>query len=208
MDKIWYACYGSNLLDARFNCYIEGGQPEGATRVYDGCRDKTLPEKSEPVEMHHELYFAKSATTWNGGGVCFIKPEEDPETTSFGKRYLITRDQFVELVKQEIDFKGSLDLDFDKAKAEGGLLFKEEAWYGQLLYLGEKEGCPIFTFTNARYLKDEINPPDNAYLSTFIKGLKKSYGFSNRSIEQYLSQLKGVKGSHVQGKLKALIESL
>jgi hypothetical protein len=26
-DQIWYACYGSNILQERFLCYIQGGDP-------------------------------------------------------------------------------------------------------------------------------------------------------------------------------------
>jgi|AntDeeMinimDraft_5_1070356.scaffolds.fasta_scaffold00293_13 hypothetical protein len=200
-SKIWYACYGSNLLDARFHCYIEGGQPEGSTRLYDGCSDKTLPEKSEPIKINHELYFAKSAGTWNGGGVCFVKPQPNPEKTTLGKRYLITRGQFTELVKQEIDFQGPLEIDFEKARENGSLLFKKEAWYGQLLYLSEKEACPIFTFTNADYLQNEINPPDIAYISTIIKGLKATYSLSPKEIKTYLSEIIGVKGYNLENEL-------
>ncbi|MCS3557615.1 hypothetical protein EDF66_12920 [Sphingobacterium sp. JUb20] len=29
-DKVWYACYGSNLLEEHFLCCIKGGQPAGA----------------------------------------------------------------------------------------------------------------------------------------------------------------------------------
>lgn len=40
-DKVWYACYGSNLLEEHFLCYILGGQPAGVKTVYGGCNDKT-----------------------------------------------------------------------------------------------------------------------------------------------------------------------
>ena len=40
-DQIWYACYGSSILEERFLCYIQGGQPNGTRTIYDGCRDKT-----------------------------------------------------------------------------------------------------------------------------------------------------------------------
>lgn len=33
-DKVWDACYSSNLLQERFLCYIKGGQPEGAKKLY------------------------------------------------------------------------------------------------------------------------------------------------------------------------------
>lgn len=204
-EKVWYACYGSNLLEARFHCYIEGGQPQGATRIYTGCRDKTLPTESKPIQLDHELYFAKSSKTWNGGGVAFVKPERDVSKTTYGKRYLITRDQFTELVKQEIGFEGPLQLDLEKAKENGGLLFDKDAWYGQLLYLGDEAGCPIFSFTNHQTLSDEINPPDEAYLSTIIKGLKSCYALSPEEVQDYFSETLGIKGFSVETDLKNLL---
>ncbi|MBL0236650.1 MAG: hypothetical protein IPQ02_08595 [Saprospiraceae bacterium] len=38
LDYIWYASYGSNLLEERFQCYIKGGMPKGSTKTYLGCR--------------------------------------------------------------------------------------------------------------------------------------------------------------------------
>lgn len=46
-DKIWYACYSSNILEERFICYIKGGQPKGVQTKYEGCTDKTLPTDNE-----------------------------------------------------------------------------------------------------------------------------------------------------------------
>ncbi|MGX1752144.1 hypothetical protein [Sphingobacterium sp. NPDC055346] len=58
-DKVWYACYGSNLLKDRFYCYIQGGQPAGANTIYEGCTDKSLPIDEENIIINAELYFAK-----------------------------------------------------------------------------------------------------------------------------------------------------
>lgn len=106
--KIWYASYGSNLLAKRFSCYIAGGTPPGAQKKYVGCTDKKMPEASKPLTINHELYFARRSKTWHGGGVAFIKPTADPEAKTFGKMYLITAEQFTEVVKQEIRLEGDL----------------------------------------------------------------------------------------------------
>jgi hypothetical protein len=60
---VWYASYGSNILESRFHCYILGGQPKGAkkTNPGPGCTDKTLPIAKEEVTINSELYFAKNA---------------------------------------------------------------------------------------------------------------------------------------------------
>lgn len=36
--KVWYACYGSKLLQERFLCYIMGEQPAGAKMGLDDIR--------------------------------------------------------------------------------------------------------------------------------------------------------------------------
>ncbi|WP_418360254.1 hypothetical protein [Sphingobacterium detergens] len=71
-EKVWYACYSSNLLQERFLCYIKGGQPAGANTSYNGCDDKKLPIDSERMYIPTELYFANVSKNWNGG-IAFIR---------------------------------------------------------------------------------------------------------------------------------------
>ena len=46
-DKVWYACYGSNLCAERFMYYIVGGHCPFNDKDYDGCRDKTMWTESK-----------------------------------------------------------------------------------------------------------------------------------------------------------------
>jgi hypothetical protein len=186
VDKVWYASYGSNLLEKRFSCYIAGGTPEGAQREYEGCTDRTLPQESKPIIINAELYFARQSKTWHGGGVAFIKPTESPDVKTLGRMYLITAEQFSEVVKQEIRLKEDLILDLEELEEKGSLLLNEESWYNKLLFLGREDGYPIFTFTNKDYLKDEINPPHETYFKTISAGLKETYGMTDVEIEGYL----------------------
>src|SRR5699024_2214338 len=174
-NKIWYVCYGSNILASRFYCYIRGGQPEGTFRRYTGCRNKSLPLKSKPVGIPYQLYFAKSSKTWNGGGVAFIHPRKKPSFATLGKAFLISRQQFVDLVKQEIDSTENLFLDFEKTRRDGRLLYRPEAWYSELLFLGEFDGYPQFTFTSHQFLSEELAAPDVSYLSKITRGIKNTY---------------------------------
>jgi hypothetical protein len=96
---VWYAGYGSNLLRARFDCYINGGTPAGSTRTYTGCRDKTPPRADRQVKLPHQLYFADRSEAW-GGAVAFISPTPSNATT-FARMYLITYGQFNDVVRQE-----------------------------------------------------------------------------------------------------------
>lgn len=186
VQKVWYASYGSNLLKKRFSCYIAGGTPEGAQREYAGCTDKNLPEASKPITINAELYFARQSKTWHGGGVAFIKPTEDPDMNTLGRMYLITAEQFSEVVKQEIRLKEDLVIDLEELAAKGSLLLNERSWYNKLLFLGRENGYPIFTFTNKDYLKDEINPPHETYHSTIAAGLRETYGMTDLEIKEYL----------------------
>lgn len=205
--KVWYACYGSNLLKERFSCYIGGGRPANAKRVYPGCTNKTLPEKSKGITINGELYYAKSSKTWSGGGAGFIKSDFDKNIRTLGRMYLITQQQFVDLVQQEIKFEGDFDIDLQQVIKNRSLDMKNNSWYGKIIYLGEDEDCPIFTFTNEDYLKDEINPPHQFYLKIIIDGLKETYQMSDNEIEAYLKNKEGIKGAPIEDKLPELIKS-
>jgi len=188
-SKIWYASYGSNLLEERFHCYIRGGQPNGSSKMYSGCTNKSLPTDNKPISIHHELYFANKSKSWNGSGVGFIKTEFDESKITLGRMYLITIEQFIEVVKQENNIDGDIAIDFNHAQKFGSVVFKDKSWYGNLLYLGQDVGYPIFTFTHQRNLTDKLNPPNSEYLSMIIRGLKETYNMSDLEIQTYLSQL-------------------
>ncbi|PKD20727.1 hypothetical protein APR41_13735 [Salegentibacter salinarum] len=205
--KVWYACYGSNLLKERFSCYIGGGQPANAKRVYPGCSNKTLPEKSKGVTIHGKLYFAKSSKTWSGGGAGFIQSDFHKDIKTLGRMYLITRQQFIDLVQQEIKFEGDFNIDLETVIKNRSLDMKNNSWYGKIIYLGEDENCPIFTFTNEDYLKEEINPPHEFYLKIIIEGLKETYKMNDAEIKSYLKNKEGIKGFPIEDKIPQLIKS-
>ncbi|MEX2594659.1 MAG: hypothetical protein WD426_17950 [Anditalea sp.] len=192
---VWYACYGSNLLKSRFLCYIGGGTPVGSERTYLGCTDTTLPKADKKITINRELYFAKKSKTWSGGGVGFIKPEFDESINTLGRMYLITRDQFIELVKQEIRLVGDLMIDFENIVKAGSLVIRDKVWYGRLISLGSEDGYPIFTFTNEIFLGNDINPPNDYYLKIMVEGLKESYGMSQMEIEEYLKTKIGIRNT-------------
>ncbi len=189
---IWYASYGSNISTERFMCYIQGGKPAGATRTYQGCKDQSPPLDQKPIKILHELYFAKSAEVWNGGGVCFINPEKNENADTLGNMYLITRQQFMEVVQQENSTNESIKIEFEKAQKEKSIVVKENSWYGNLLYLGEQNNAPIFTFTNENYLSGEINPPNQHYLKTIMKGLIAAHQLNESQLQDYFLSKKGI----------------
>jgi hypothetical protein len=185
-------------------CYIKGGKPAGATKTYKGCDDKTPPLAQKAMKIQHELYFAKSASVWSGGGVCFIHPDKSEKEETLGKMYLITRQQFLDVVQQENSAEDSIEIDFQKARHEKSLLVSENSWYGKLLFLGEKEDAPILTFTNENFLAKEINAPNHHYLATIMKGLIETHLLNQLQLESYFLAKKGIDKGIMEAAIKTL----
>ena len=207
INEVWYACYGSNIREERFMCYISGGTPPGALKNFEGCSDKSKPKASGTIEIPYQMYFAKESPTWNGGGICFLKPEKDEKVNTLGRRYLISSGQFIDLVRQELKFDGTIEIDFEHLTREGFFNCMTDGRYGLLLYLGEIEGKPVVTFTSEIYLEKEINRPDKAYLSTIIRGLKEVYDLSNEELFNYFIKKTGVSSSFSPEELKKIIRA-
>ena len=138
-----------------------------------GCTDKADPALDLPIRIPHELYFAREESGWGKGGVAFLRPTADSTHETFGRMYLITREQFLEVVAQENDapFKRIVD-------ALGSVEFKPNGrhdlgfgWYDRVLCLGETEGIPVVTFTSKDDLSEQPTRPSVEYLTTILRGL-------------------------------------
>ena len=203
MDYVWYASYGSNLSRERFMCYIQGGKPPGSTRDEIGCTDKTPPKDDRPIKIRHSLYFSESAEHWQNKGVGFINRDEDAneENATFGRMYLITAEQFIEVVRQE-NRDININIDLKVAKREKSYSFKE-VWYGNLIYLDDMEGIPVFSFTTYKE-KGDFRAPSAEYLRVITSGLKETYNFSKEQIADYLMKKDGIKGNFSREELIGL----
>ncbi|WP_373059634.1 hypothetical protein [Zunongwangia sp. H14] len=202
---VWYACYGSNIQEKRFLCYIEGGTPAGAIRNFAGCSNRAAPRENHPVTINREMYFAKEAITWNGGGIGFLKPEEDSESKTLGRQYLITSGQFIDLVKQELKLEGDLVIDFTELEEKGSYICSPGGRYGKLICLGHRDNKPIFTFTSEHFLAEEINAPNKAYLATIISGLREVYELSDAEMVEYFKNKEGIKNTPLEAKLPEIV---
>ena len=201
---VWYASYVSNLCRERFLCYIRGGKPKGSNKNYTGCSDKTLPITDEEIMIKSGLYFARSSKTWSGGGVGFLKNHFSVGSQSFGRMYLITHDQFIDVVKQETG-RSNLSIDFDLAVESGDYVFIEKSWYGRIVYLGVRNEYPIFTFTSEA--DQEANPPDGEYLKMIMEGVRELYDFSSEEIADYFLDCDGISGQYTKEQLIELCNS-
>jgi hypothetical protein len=203
-EYVWYASYGSNLLKERFLCYITGGRPEGSLDTEPGCRDNSLPKDDRKILIPHQLFFAKEAARWGNGGVAFIgKKSKDEET--LGRMYLITKEQFVDVVSQE-NQNIDVTLDLAKVKQDKNHPFGD-SWYGNVVYLGDEEGYPIFTFT-ANWDNEVVDykSPSKEYLGTIIRGLLQTYGMDEMKLVNYLLDKEGIAINYNREKLSELIQ--
>ena len=153
---------------ARFDIYLRGGTPEGATHHYPGCRDLSAPLDDRALEIDMQLCFGGSSRTW-GGGVAFVRPGG----TAKARAYLITDEQFADVIAQENWLEpGSIGID-------GG-----DYMYGVIPELGELDGHPVRTITQAP--DTPLNPPSAAYVKHIVDGLREAHGMSDEAIEAYL----------------------
>ncbi len=190
---VWYASYGSNINRERFLCYIKGGRPKGSTETEVGCKDPSSPIDEGIFTIPYPLYFAKEARRWDSKGVAFIDGSPNERAATYSKKYLITSEQFKDVLKQENNAM-KIDIDLQEVKESGSMIFREKAWYGRILYLGDDD-YPIFTFT-APWDIDTVafNKPSSEYLDTIISGLREYY--SKEEIIQYLENKPGIKENY------------
>lgn len=221
-EMVWYVCYGSNLLEERFLCYIKGGVIPGNTRSERGAKDTTLPVRSEKCIIDHELFFSTPVKKWFDSGVAYINPRKadegmeqeciklcgtelgmeqkaDPEMfriirnnhVTLGRRYLITLEQFLDVVRQEnaLPADCEISIDFDLLTSEGSQVVLADKYYGRLLYLGDAEGYPMYSFTCIPNMEEmEKAPLFGPYYDVIAKGLKETFQMSDEEIAEYLKR--------------------
>ncbi len=191
-DLVWYACYGSNLCYERFVCYLEGGKAPGAQRKQKGARDASEPSDERAVFINHQLYFSQHSINWQKGGVAFLDPRRDESINTWGRVYLITREQFEDVFRQENN-KPDLAIDWEALLADGKQTVGE-GWYNHIIKTGELEEHPILTFTNATNMNERgINPPSDNYLQCIIDGLRETYNIGKDGVKKYFRDVRGVK---------------
>jgi hypothetical protein len=188
---IWYAGYGSNLCAERFRCYIASGIPPGRTDPSRGARDRSLPRRDRPLDIPHPLYFTGTAGSW-GGSPCFVDTRPSPDGPTRGRAYLITREQFEDVVAQENGRATSpIALDLTGLTA-GESVRLGPGRYETLLYLGSIEGLPVVTITSPLPMTDtEPGAPSPTYLKVMITGLRESHALSDDAIVAYLGAARG-----------------
>lgn len=191
LDRVWYAAFGSNLHLARLGYYLTGGRPPGARHACPGCRDPRGPERTVPVMLPGQLYFALESPTWTGG-LAFYDPGCAGETAA--RAYLLTAGQFSDIAAQEMRREPGTDLDLGEALATGRAELGPGR-YETLICAGTLDGLPVLTFT-APWGRDDVawNPPAAAYLWQLASGLAEAHAWSPGRIAAYLTSRPGAAG--------------
>lgn len=189
--RVWYAAYGSNLHLARLTCYLAGGRPPGGRLVYPGCRDPRPPERTRPITLPGELYFALESRVWTGG-TAFYDPDGSGSTAA--RAYLVTAGQFADVAAQEMHRPPGRDLALEQVLAHGRVALGSGR-YETLVCAGELAGYPVLTFT-APWRRRQVppNPPAAHYLRHLAAGLAESHDWSGERIADYLATRPGAAG--------------
>lgn len=200
LKMVWYASYGSNLKRERFMCYIKGGASVESTsaRPYLGCRNKSEPMESRPISLNYELYFSGRSRTWGNGGVAFIR-ENQSRGPTLGRIYLITDEQFNDLVMQENSKTpdGSRVVPpFEQLVSQQEWRLCNSFWYGKLLNIGWEGFYPILTFTTTRTDLQRPTAPSEQYVKVIASGIKETHPeIRDADIVEYLSRADGIHGT-------------
>jgi hypothetical protein len=213
-NLIWYVGYGSNLNLQRFNCYLFGGIPNYSFRNHKGSGIRHAPVKSAAIKIPFELYFSKSAESWENKGVAFLKSLKNNRAETLCAAYLIQKEQFIDVLLQENGKdpkQENISINFNELKNAGEYFLppeNENQWYGRILYLGEKDGYGLLTFT-AKWDDAEIQctQPGENYLKTIIEGIKTNFELSTDEIINYLFRLCGIHNKLSLSELERLIHS-
>ncbi|GAA0929546.1 hypothetical protein GCM10009554_11980 [Kribbella koreensis] len=205
MSSVWYVAYGSNLALNRFRCYVAGGCPAGGTRDYLGCRDPSEPAAILSLQIPGGLVFSGESTVWTGGNA-FYDPYADTRVAA--RAYLITTDQFADVVAQEMrrppggPFALALSAvaqTVETAHAMG------PGRYETITRVGVRDGLPMLTMTHGEAGTLVPAAPSAAYLRWIAAGLREAHGWDVGRVVDYLGGAVGVRGQWSRDELIAVV---
>ncbi len=194
---VWYAAFGSNLSPARLSCYLRGGTPPGAARVYEGCRDPAPPREQRVITLSGSLRFGGTSRVW-GGGMLFYDPGGPGEVHA--RAYLLRLEQFGDVVAQE-----------SRQPVGGALVLAENGptrhglseVYDVVLDLGELDGRRLVTLSSTR--DHPLNAPSEAYVRVLLSGLTEGFALDDRARVAYLARIVGMSPAWSEETLRRLV---
>ena len=209
-EYVWYVCYGSNLFTERFMAYIKGKNIIGTSIEEVGCRDKSDPVRIEKYILPYRMYFAGCSKRWNKQGVGFICDKLDSTYITYGKRYLITREQFVDIVCQEnnVPLEEVLSVFVPQFSEIGNYILFPKKAYGRVMCIGIENGIPILTFTSVKESPDTAVAPSIEYMNMIALGIYETHNLSKIDIIEYFSKLCGIENNYTKEFLYQQIVSI
>lgn len=180
MTHIWYAAYGSNLSRERFEIYLTGGTPRGASHAYPGCRDGSPPLDDVADVITAELAFGGTSTTW-GGGVAFLVPSATG--TAFARLYLLTIEQVADVIAQE-NWLEPGEVVIDDVMLDRTTTLPGSHMYGTVLALQRRENVPVLAVSQDP--GTPRNAPSDAYVSHIADGLREAHGLTYAQVDAYI----------------------
>jgi len=116
------------------------------------------------------------------------------KTSTIGRMYKVTWDQFLDTVMQENGimedfhlFEGrSYEEILEELTRTGEVVLHEHGMYGKMMLLGFHEDCPILTFTHTSKHQMVRKAPSLAYASTIGRGLTGIPGMTTKHARDYL----------------------
>jgi len=106
------------------------------------------------------------------------------------RAYLITAEQFVDILAQEMRREPGLHIDLTPVQENGWHTFGPGR-YQTLGHLGIRDDFPMLTFTSADADDHPLTPPSEGYLRTMARGLHESHGWTSGQIGAYLARFPG-----------------
>ena len=200
VPRLWYVAYGTNLSWRRFRHYLVGGRPEGSTREYPGCRDHADPTGDAAVALPGGVYFTGHSSVWGGGMAVY---DAGAAGNVAGRAYLLTEEQFADVVAQETRRPAEARPDFAALHSTGRHSLGP-ARYQTIIQVGRRGGVPMVTFTAADHRPRSLSAPTERYLRVMATGLRESRNWSVRRIGSYLASLAGVEGNWTAEEIAAL----
>ncbi|HKU17978.1 MAG TPA: M20/M25/M40 family metallo-hydrolase [Candidatus Saccharimonadales bacterium] len=203
---IWYANYGSGLSKENFMCQVRGGTPKDSTRTFAGCSDSTPPQRDQFMSLPYALYFAGDCAAWGGGGHINIQPELTHSAHTIARAYLITVEQFEEIVAQQNDRRIAKPLPIKQAILQGhATVGRGTGHYDELVFCGIKDDAPVFTLTAVRPELPYV-APSQVYARLLCKGLSENTNLDRQTAIDYMLATPGIAGNYQKQELDRLFK--
>lgn len=190
---VWYVSYGSNMLAQRLNCYLQGGQALGSSRVNPGSRNPEPPHHDALVPLSGTVYFAGYSKSWGGGAAFYDHHEAGP---SIGRAWLITAGQLLDIIDQENGHTPggeTLTRVVDVVtKPHQPVTFDHLGAYRLLIPHGNIDGLPSWTLTTPQSMRQQkLTAPSLAYADTIARGIAETGRHNAENIWNYINARPG-----------------